>query len=290
MGCYLFPAVSHRRTHCRIRFLPAFRAAFRPVPRAAFRPVILGVERIAIARAASLPDFRAASLVDYSLIAPSACRLFRLHTVRAAFSERPSRRSRDVVTVRQPIAHARVYRLRSPHRSTQPYRLTPSMPPLSLEMAAARPPRRMAPRGAGRESMTCQFGVDRHGSRWRPTDMPDAIHDARSRRSSWQRIPDTDMEAREAGEMLYACRTTISCDTEHAGISHFQPKLPSVRFRPVRSGSYHMLGMGMTLPRVLESWSGHRPWRLGAFLLIAGRRVGRGENRMSLEDTWHVAR
>lgn len=142
----------------------------------------------------------------------------------------------------------------------------------------------------GGESMACQIGANRRGFRWRPTDMPDAIHDARSRRSSWQRIPDTDMEAREAGEMLYACRTTISCDTEHAGISHFQPKLPSVRFRPVRSGSYHMLGMGMALPRVLESWSGHRPWRLGAFLLIAGRRGGRGENRMSLEDTWHVAR
>lgn len=206
MGCYLFPAVSHRRTHCRIRFLPAFRAAFRPVPRAAFRPVILGVERIAIARAASLPDFRAASLVDYSLIAPSACRLFRLHTVRAAFSERPSRRSRDVVTVRQPIAHARVYRLRSPHRSTQPYRLTPSMPPLSLEMAAARPSRRMAPRWAGRENQICPIGEDRHGSRWRPPDMPDAVPYARSRRSSGQRIPDTDIEAREAGGMRYACR------------------------------------------------------------------------------------
>lgn len=69
MGCYLFPAVSHRRTHCRIRFLPAFRAAF--------RPVILGVERIAIARAASLPDSRAASLVDY----PSS----RLSAVRTNF-------------------------------------------------------------------------------------------------------------------------------------------------------------------------------------------------------------
>lgn len=172
----------------------------------------------------------------------------------------------------------------------RPHRLTPSMPPARPDIASARPSRRMAPRGAGRVSMACQFGVERHDSRWRPTDMPDAIHDARSRRSSWQRIPDTDMEAREAGGMLYACRTTISCDTEHAGISHFQPKLPSVRFRPVRSGSYHMLGMGMALPRVLESWSGHRPWRLGAFLLIAGRRGGRGENRMSLEDTWHVAR
>lgn len=117
-------------------------------------------------RTASLPDFRAASLIDYSLIAPSACRLFRLHTVRAAFSERPSRRSRDVVTVRQPIAHARVYRLRSPHRSTQPYRLTPSMPPHRQDMAAARPSRRMAPRGAGRESLTCLFGAGRHGSRW----------------------------------------------------------------------------------------------------------------------------
>ena len=36
--------------------------------------------------------------------------------------------------------------------------------------------------------------------------MPDAIHDARSRRSSGQRIPDTDIEAREAGGMRYACR------------------------------------------------------------------------------------
>lgn len=83
---------------------------------------------------------------------------------------------------------------------------SPSMPPARPDIAAARPPRRMAPRGAGRESMTCQFGVDRHGSRWRPTDMPDAIHDARSRRSSGQRIPDTDIEAREAGGMRYACR------------------------------------------------------------------------------------
>ena len=84
--------------------------------------------------------------------------------------------------------------------------------------------------------------------------------------------------------------TSIGCDTEHSGISHFPPKTLSVRFRPVRSGAYHMLGMGMALPRVLESRSGHCPWRLGTFPLIAGRRGGRGENRMSLEDTWHVAR
>lgn len=167
---------------------------------------------------------------------------------------------------------------------------SPSMPPARPDIASARPPRRMAPRGAGRESMTCQFGVDRHGSRWRPPDMPDAIHDARSRRSSGQRIPDTDIEAREAGGMRLCVETSASCDTECIGILRFQSKFHSMRFRLIRSGSYHILGMGMALPRVLESRSGHRPWRLGASLRIAGRRGGRGENRMSLEDTWHVAR
>lgn len=167
---------------------------------------------------------------------------------------------------------------------------SPSMPPARPDIASARPPRRMAPRGAGRESMTCQFGVDRHGSRWRPPDMPDAIHDARSRRSSGQRIPDTDIEAREAGGMRLCVETSASCDTECIGILRFQSKFHSMRFRLIRSGSYHILGMGMALPRVLESRSGHRPWRLGASPLIAGRRGGRGENRMSLEDTWHVAR
>lgn len=170
------------------------------------------------------------------------------------------------------------------------HHLTPSMPPARPDIAAARSPRRMAPRGAGRVSMACPFGAYRHGSRWCSSDIPDAVPYVRSRRSSGQRIPDTDIEARETDGMLYACRTTISCDTGFTGISHFQPKSPPVQFRPVRSGAYHMLGMGMALPRVLESRSGHRPWRLGTFPLIAGRRGGRGENRMSLEDTWHVAR
>lgn len=52
---------------------------------------------------------------------------------------------------RSPIAHARVYRLRSPHRSTQPYHITPSVPPRRPDIAAARPSRRMAPRGTGEE-------------------------------------------------------------------------------------------------------------------------------------------
>lgn len=188
------------------------------------------------------------------------------------------------------IEHAHLYRLRLPYRLWSPHRLTPYMPPARPDIASARPSRRMAPRRAGRVSMACPFGAYRHGSRWCSSDMPDAVSYVRSRRSSGQRIPDTDMEAREVGGMRHACRTTISCDTGFTGISHFKPKSPPVQFRPVRSGAYHIIGMGMALPRVLESRSGHRPWRLGAFPLIAGRRGGRGENRMSLEDTWHVAR
>ena len=188
------------------------------------------------------------------------------------------------------IEHAHAYRLRSPYYPTQPYRLTPSIPHRRPDIAAARSSRRMAPRRAGRISMACPFGAYRHGSRWCSSDIPEAVPYFRSRRSSGQRIPDTDMEAREVGGMRHACRTTISCDTEFTGISHFKPKSPPVQFRPVRSGAYHIIGMGMALPRVLESRSGHRPWRLGASPLIAGRRGGRGENRISLEDTWHVAR
>lgn len=117
----------------------------------------------------------------------------------------PRRRQRPLRS-RSPIAHARVYRLRSPHRFTQPYRITPSMPPRRPDMASARLSRRMAPRGAGRASLTCQFGAGRHGSRWCQPDMHDAVIYARSRRSSGQRIPDTDIEAREAGGMRHACR------------------------------------------------------------------------------------
>lgn len=83
---------------------------------------------------------------------------------------------------------------------------------------------------------------------------------------------------------------SIGCDIEHAGISRSPPKFHPMRFRLVHRWSYHILGMSMDFPRVLESRSGYRPWRLGASPLIAGRRGGRGENRMSLEDTWHVAR
>lgn len=184
---------------------------------------------------------------------------------------------------RRIFSHRRIIQLRL-------HRLTPSIPYRRQDKASARPSRRMAPRDAGRVSLTCQFGAGRHGSRWRPLDMSDTVSYACSRRSSGQRIPDTDIEARETDRMLYACRTTISCDTGFTGISHFKPKSPPVQFRPVRSGAYHIIGMGMALPHVLESRSGHRPWRLGASPRIAGRRGGRGENRMSLEDTWHVAR
>lgn len=55
------------------------------------------------------------------LIAPSTCRLFRLHTVRAAFSERPSCRSRDVVTVRSVPAR----RLHMPAYIAFGYRIVP---------------------------------------------------------------------------------------------------------------------------------------------------------------------
>lgn len=181
------------------------------------------------------------------------------------------------------FSHRRIIQLRL-------HRLTPSIPHRRPDIAAARTSRRMAPRRAGRVSMACPFGAYRHGSRWCSSDMPDAVPYVRSRRSSGQRIPDTDMEAREVGGMRHACRTMISCDTGFTGISHFKPKSSPVQFRPVRSGAYHIIGMGMTLPCVLESRSGHRPWRLGASPRIAGRRGGRGENRMSLEDTWHVAR
>lgn len=83
---------------------------------------------------------------------------------------------------------------------------SPSMPPARPDIAAARPSRRMAPRDAGRVSLTCQFGAGRHGSRWRPLDMSDTVPYACSRRSSGQRIPDTDIEARESGGMRHACR------------------------------------------------------------------------------------
>lgn len=101
---------------------------------------------------------------------------------------------------------AHVYRLRPQHHLTSLRRITTSISHRRPDIASARLSRRMAPRRAGRVSITCPFGAARHGSRWRPTDMPDAIQDARSRRSSGQRIPDTDIEVREAGEMRYACR------------------------------------------------------------------------------------
>lgn len=92
-------------------------------------------------------------------------------------------------------------------RPTSPHHLTPSMSSTRSDIAAARPPRRMAPRGAGRASLTCPLGENRHGSRWRPLDMLDAVPYARSRRSSGQRIPDTDIiEARESDGMRHACR------------------------------------------------------------------------------------
>ena len=169
------------------------------------------------------------------------------------------------------------------------HHLTPSMPPARPDIAAARPSRRMAPRWAGRASMACPFGAYRHGSRWCSSDIPDAVPYVRSRRSSGQRMPDTYIEARETDGMLYACRDPYRLRYRARGHIAFPAKNPPIRFRPVRSGAYHMLGMGMALC-VLESRSGHRPCRLGASPRIAGRRGGRGENRMSLEDTWHVAR
>lgn len=101
---------------------------------------------------------------------------------------------------------AHTYRLRSQYHLMQPRRLTTSMPPARPDIAAARPSRRMAPRGAGRVSLTCQFGAGRHGSRWHPMDMSDTVPYACSRRSSGQRIPDTDIEARESGGVRHACR------------------------------------------------------------------------------------
>lgn len=146
------------------------------------------------------------------LIAPSACRPCRLHTVRAAFSERPSRRSSDVITVRSVSAsqsHMPAY-IAFGHRAViSSYGrnlLAPFMPPFRSDMAAARLSRRMAPRRAVRASLTFPFGADRHGSRWCQQDMYDAVIYARSRRSSGQRIPDTDIEARETCGMRYACR------------------------------------------------------------------------------------
>ena len=223
-------------------------------------------------RAASLPDFRADSR-------PAPVPISCLPATPSQFAMfLPADR-----TLTHIDSSRRIIQLRLHH-------LTPSMPPARPDIAADRSSRRMAPRGAGRVSMACPFGAYRHGSRWCSSDIPDAVPYVRSRRSSGQRIPDTDIEARETDGMLYACRTTISCDTGFTGISHFQPKSPPVQFRPVRSGAYHIIGMGMAFPRVLESRSGHRPWRLGASPRIAGWRGGRGENRMSLEDTWHVAR
>lgn len=109
-------------------------------------------------------------------IAPSACRLFRLHTVRAAFSERPSRRSRDVVTVRLgsrlPTAHAYVCRLRLLHRLVPSYRLAvviSSLRPFRLVVRIWRRLDRLVAwlrEGRGRASLTCPFGAGRHGSRW----------------------------------------------------------------------------------------------------------------------------
>ena len=180
------------------------------------------------------------------------------------------------------IEHAHLYRLRLPYRLWSPHRRP--------DIAAARSSRRMAPRRAGMVSMACPFGAYRHGSRWCSSDIPDAVPYVRSRRSSGQRIPDTDMEAREVGGMQHACRDPYRLRYRARGHIAFPAKNPPVQFRPVRSGAYHIIGMGMALPRVLESRSGHRPWRLGASPRIAGRRGGRGENRMSLEDTWHVAR
>lgn len=168
---------------------------------------------------------------------------------------------------------------------------SPSMPPARSDIAAARPSRRMAPRGAGRASLTYPFGAGRHDSRWCLPDMLDAIHDARVPAGHWgSRYPILIWRCGKRAECGICVETSASCNTECIDILRFQSKFHSVRFRPVRSGAYYMLGMGMALPRVLESWSGHRPWRLGASPLIAGRRGGRGENRMSLEDTWHVVR
>lgn len=59
---------------------------------------------------------------------------------------------------------AHTYRLRSQYHLTQPRRLTTSMPPARPDIAAARPSRRVAPRGAGRGSMAYPFGADWHGS------------------------------------------------------------------------------------------------------------------------------
>lgn len=149
-----------------VRYRTCHRMHSRHVP---FPLVVSPTTCLSARRAASLPDSRAASLADY--FHRPACFLYRLHTVRAAFSKRSSRRSRDVIPVRfgsrLPTAHAHVCRLRSPHRrivSCGRAVFPPSIPPRRPDIAAARSSRRMAPRGAGRASLTCQFGADRHGS------------------------------------------------------------------------------------------------------------------------------
>ena len=173
-----------------------------------------------------------------------------------------------------------------------PHRLTPYMPSARPDIASARPSRRMAPRWAGRISMACPFGAYRHGSRWRQPDMPYTVSYARSRRSSGQRIPDTDIiEARESGGMRYACRGDSGQLRHRArGRIAFSAENHShaISTRSSRVVSYARDGYGS--PVRIGITVGASPMAARRVSADSGTARGRGENRMSLEDTWHVAR
>lgn len=120
------------------------------------------------------------------------------------------------------------------------------MPPARPDIAAARPSRRMAPRLAGRASLTYSFGEDWQGSRWCLPDKSDFVSYARSRRSSGQRIPDTDMEAREVGGMRHACRDPYRLRYRARGHIALLTEIPSnvISTRSQRGLSYYRDGYG----------------------------------------------
>lgn len=235
------------------------------------------------------PRFSRRFPVSLSLRRPS-----RLPTVRAAIREQSSRyRACDAVPVCHVLVRCRVRPCISPPvavSSDSAHIASPSMPPARPDIAAARPSRRMAPRWARRENQICPIGEDRHGSRWRPPDMPDAIHDARSRRSSGQRIPDTDIEAREAGGMRYACRDLYRL--RYRALRHIafsaENTFRAISTRSQRGVSYARDGYGS--PARIGITVGASPMAARHVSADSGAARGRGENRMSLEDTWHVAR
>ena len=112
----------------------------------------------------------------YPLPVPISCRS-RRHQGTTASSLRLRRRP-SLPCSCPPIARQRI----SPPvaaSSDSAHISSPSMPAARPDIAAARPSRRMAPRGVGRASLTYPFGAGRHDSRWCLPDMLDAIHDAR---------------------------------------------------------------------------------------------------------------